>query len=152
MENPHASPLVSLYLAELVFGLLYAWLIHWLAVNHYLEGSTAWSVVIGNAATLFIEWIFIPTGWNHLVTFGSFAFSGLPMVLTYLYRHQKRMESHKRRPWPTQAAKVRDEAIMALTGMADEISRKTKAGEIAVQDMADVVNRLHLLRSLLKSV
>jgi hypothetical protein len=148
----HVSPLLPLYLSELVFGLLYALLIHWITVNGYLKGSTAWSVVIGDAATLLIQWLFLGEAWAPLATFGSFACSGMPMVVSYLYRHQKRVESHKRRPWPNEAARVRDDAVMELTSLADEIARKTKDDQVRLQDLPDWVNRLHLLRSLLKSV
>ena len=152
MHDPRVSPLLSLYLSQLVFGLLYAILIHWISTKGYLKGSTAWSVVIGDGATLMIQWLFIREGWSPLVTFGSFAFSGSPMVISYLVRHQQRLESHKRRPWPTQAVRVRDDAVMEITSLADEIARKTKEDAVRVQDLPDLVNRLHLLKSLLKSV
>src|SRR5262245_7531458 len=78
MDHPQTIPLISLFLAEFAFGLLYAALIHWISVNNYLAGSTAWSVVIGDAATLFIEWLFFHDNWSPWITFWCFASSGLP--------------------------------------------------------------------------
>ena len=145
--NSPTSPLLSLYLAQFLFGVLYASLIHWLSMKHYLPGSTAWSVVIGDAATLFIQWLFVRDGWNFGMTFGSFACSGFPMVITYLYRHQSNVirARHTRRPWPTAAAKARDDAVMELAMMADEIANEKAT-------VVSIVHRLHKLIGLLNSV
>ena len=153
MEYPQASPLLSLYLAQLVFGILYAMLIHWLSMNDYLKGSTAYSVVVGDAATLFIQWLFLPEAWHPFVTFGSFAFSGLPMVVSYLYRHQKKvLLSHKRRPWPTAALKVRDDAVMDITKVIADIEKAAKNNEINAGFLLGVVNTLHFVKKTLTSV
>lgn len=145
MEQSLVSPLIPLYITQLLFGILYAILIHWLAVNDYLQGSTAYSVVVGDAVTLFIQWIFFPETWSPQVTFGCFVFSGIPMIVTYLFRHQQKVLSHKRRPWPTAALKARDEAIMELAKMTHEIVEEKAT-------VASVVHRLHQVIGTLKSV
>ncbi len=145
MQFTEVSPLLSLYIAQFLFGCLYAWLIHWLSVNEYLEGSTAYSVVVGDAATMFIQWLFLPVTWHPMVTFGSFVCSGTPMIVTYLFRHEQKVLSHKRRPWPTAALKARDEAIMELAKMAYEIVDEKAS-------VASVVHRLHIVIGTLKSV
>jgi len=95
MSVAPVSPLVPLFITQALFGVLYALLIHWLSVNEYLPGSTAYSVVVGDAATLFIQWIFLRDEWTSLITFASFACSGFPMVVSYLFRHQQKVLSHK---------------------------------------------------------
>lgn len=145
MEHSLVSPLVPLYIAQSLFGVMYALLIHWLAVNNYLKGSTAYSVVVGDAATLFIQWVFFPQTWVPLVTFGSFVFSGVPMIVSYLVRHQQRVESHKRRPLPNNAMRVRDEAVMDVELMINKIVAN-KA------EVVCVVHELHQLKGKLKSM
>lgn len=145
MEHSGTSPLISLYIAQALFGVLYSILIHWLSVNDYLQGSTAYSVVVGDAATLAIQWLFFPENWSPWVTFCCFVFSGTPMVISYLIRHQQKVNSHKRRPWPTAALKARDEAIMELSKMTHEIVDEKAT-------VASVVHRLHMVIGTLKSV
>jgi hypothetical protein len=154
MTNSHASPLLSLFLAEFTFGLLYAVLIHWISVNNYLSGSTAWSVVIGDAATLFIQWLFIRDNWDPWVTFWCFACSGFPMVVTYLLRYQVKVEKkkHTRRPWPTFATGVRDEAVMMITDVIGDIEAKANTNEVTAGFLLGVTNTLHSVKTLLKSV
>ncbi len=148
------SPLLSLYLAEFVFGLLYAALVHWISVKHYLRGSTAWSVVIGDAATLFIQWLFIRDVWNPFITFGCFAFSGFPMVVTYLFRHQQHVEKvkHCRRPWPTSAIKARDAALMDITRVIGQIECAAKTNTVTPGFLLEVTNSLHYVKKTLTSV
>ena len=153
MEHPHVSPLLPLYLAQLIFGILYSMLIHWLSMNDYLKGSTAYSVVVGDAATLFIQWLFLPEAWHPFVTFGSFVFSGLPMVVSYLYRYQKKvLLSHKRRPWPTSALKARDDALMDISKVIADIEKAAKNNEINAGFLLGVVNTLHFVKKTLTSV
>jgi hypothetical protein len=152
MEHPHTSLLLPLFLAQSVFGLLYALLIHWISVNDFLKGSTAWSVVIGDAATLLIQWLFIRDNWHPLVTFGSFAFTGLPMVVTYLYRYQRKVLSHKRRPWPTAALNVRNNAVMDITKMIADIEVAAKDNAVTAGFLLGVVNKLHYVKKILTSV
>lgn len=148
------SPLLSLFSAELVFGMLYALLVHWISVKHYLRGSTAWSVVVGVAATLLIQLAFVRSCWSPLVTFSCFAFSGLPMVVSYLVRYQTKVEKakHVRRPWPTAALRARDEAVMDITHMIQEIECAAKANTVTPGFLLQVTNTLHCVKKTLTSV
>lgn len=154
METSQAFPILSLYLAETIFGLLYATLIHWMGVKGYLKGQTAWSVVIGDGATLFIQWLFFRESWNPFVTLGSFACSGIPMIVTYLYRHQMMIEKakHNRRPWPTAALKARDEALMDITKMIRDIENAANRKEITPGFLLSLSNELHGVKKVLTSV
>ena len=143
--NTPSSPVLALYLAEFLFGVLYAMLIHWLSVNDYLKGSTAYSVVVGDAMTLFLQWVFFQESWSPLVTFGSFVCSGTPMIVSYLVRHQQRVVSHHRRPWPTAALQAREDAVSMLDLLADQIAD----GDVS---SASVVHRLHQVIGTLNSV
>lgn len=147
--NPHVSPLVPLYITELLFGVMYALLIHWLATNSHLKGQTAYSVVVGDAATLIIQWFFFPQSWEPLVTFGSFVFSGVPMIVSYLFRHQQQVEkeikSHKRRPLPNFVLDILERAVMELNAIADQIAHENATA-------AGTVQRLHKLISMLNSM
>lgn len=145
MPASAVSPLLPLYITQLLFGVLYAMLIHWLSINEYLQGSTAYSVVVGDAVTLFIQWVFFPHTWLPLVTFFSFVFSGVPMIVTYLFRHQQKVLSHKRRPLPNNAMRVRDEAVMDLHLIISKIVEKQMPD-------VEVVHELHELSGRLKSM
>lgn len=154
MQHSAISPLIPLFLAELVFGLLYAWLIHWLGMNGYMKGQTAWSVVVGDAMTLFIEWLFYRMTWSPFVTLGCFAFSGLPMVITYFYRYQLKVEKakHTRRPWPTRAAKARDDALMEISMVIHEIEKAATIGNVTAGTLLTASNKLHSVKKILTSV
>jgi len=54
-------------------------------------------------------------------------------------------ESHKRRPWPTAAAQARDNAVMDLSMLADQVANQET-------DNAKVVHQLHQVIGTLKSV
>jgi len=147
MSYPPISPLVPLYIAQALFGVMYALLIHWLAINNYLKGHTAYSVVVGDAATLFIQWLFFSHTWLPLVTFGSFVFSGVPMIVSYLVRHQQRVESrsHKRRPLPNFVIDVREHALIELNAIADQIAHENATA-------VSIVHRIHKLIGMLNSM
>lgn len=143
-ESP-VNPLTALYIAESLFGVCYAGLIHWIAVNGYLSGSTAYQVVIGDAVTLLIEWAFIPAAWSPVVTFTCFIFSGLPMVISYLIRHEARVESHKRKIITGAGARVRDYVVMDLSALADDMAAERTTN-------ASNVHRVHQAIGTLKSL
>lgn len=145
MTHTPISPLVPLFIAQFLFGALYATLIHWLSVRNYLQGSTAYSVIVGNAVTLFIQWLFVRDGNSALLTFASFACTGLPMTLTYLYRHQIRVLTHKRRKLGNAAAHIRDDVVMDLSKMTHEIANEGVT-------VVSVVHRLHEAVGRLKSL
>ncbi len=154
MDNAHTSPVLPLLLSEFTFGLLYAALVHWISVNGYLNGSTAYSVVIGDAGTLFIEWIFFHNNWDPWVTFWCFTCSGFPMVITYLLRHQVQEEKkkHARRPWPTFANAMRDEALMGISKVISDIEKAANDNTITAGFLLTAVNALHCVKKVLNSV
>ena len=154
MSNSQEFPLLSLYLAETIFGLLYATLIHWGGMQGWLKGQTAWSVVVGDGVTLFIQWLFFRESWNPFVTFGSFVCSGIPMIVTYLYRHYllEEKKKHTRRPWPTAALRAREEALMELSLMIDEIEKAADMGSVAAGTLLKASNRMHTVKRILTSV
>lgn len=154
MDYSPTSPLLSLLLAELLFGLLYAAVVHWLSTQHYFPGGTAGSVIVGDAATLFIQWLFVRASWDPSVTFACFACSGAPMALTYWFRHHQRVEKakHCRRPWPTAALRVRDDAVMDITRMIQEIEIAAKKEMVTAGFLIGVVNELHAVKKTLTSV
>lgn len=153
MNGPHVSPLLPLFFAEIIFGLLYAVLIHWMGMKGYLKGQTAWSVVVGDGVTLFVEWLFFRESWNPFVTLGCFACTGVPMIVTYLYRHQLQIERarHTRRPWPTAALKARDDAVMEISLVIQEIEQAAET-QVTAGTLLKASNRLHLVKRILMSV
>jgi len=80
--------------AALVFGILYAGLVRWVSRRGF-EGQTAWSVVVGVAATLLAM---IPVlGLNIVaIIFCFFAASGTPMIVEYLLRVQTEIQQDKK--------------------------------------------------------
>jgi len=150
---PPTAEIAAILMAENLFGWGFNSLIVWAQGNKIWDVSI--SVVIGVAVTLIMPaalwWRYELGFWQSaLLLFGCFTASGIPMVIGSTRRSVK--ESHRRRSWPTAAAQARDAALMELTSIADEIASKTKSGEIKVQDMADVVHRLHQVKGTLKSV
>jgi hypothetical protein len=141
---PPTLPIVLL--VELLFGLGYNRLVAWGHERGIWHVS--FSVVIGVAVTLIVEVVFwwnLPmTGWQGaLLTFGCFAASGLPMVAGSQLRTVK--ESHRRHEWPTAAAHARDDAVMDLELLADQVANKK------ITD-ASAVNKMHQIVGTLKSV
>ena len=155
--NPHESRLLALFLSQFLFGCLYSVLVHWVSVRNFWPGSTAFSVVVGDAATLIIQWLFIPQDWPPIVTFVSFACSGFPMFITYQIRHQmliekKKADSKQRRPWPNFANQMRDNVIMDISKMIADIEEAAKDGTINAGFLLRVTNGLHGIIRVLKSV
>lgn len=129
------SPLLPLYLSQTVWGLLYAIFIHWMSVNHYGKGGTAFSVAVGVGVTLFIQWLYLPVAHTS-VTFGSFACSGFWMTISYMYRYEKRKKSHKARRLPNRAMKLKDDVCIDLNMIAEKLSAR--------DENASEVHELHL--------
>lgn len=154
MTTPAVSPLIPLYLAELIFGILYAMLIHWVSIHGWLKGNTAWSVVVGDGATLFVEWLFVRECWEPGVTFACFACSGFPMLVSYLYRYQTRVEKtkHTKSPWPTAARQMRDEAVIDIAMTIKDIQDAANTNQINAGFLLQVSNKLHGIKKTLTSV
>ena len=53
---------------------------------------------------------------------------------------------------PTQAMRARDDAVMDLSKMADDIAEKSKLNKLTVQDLPSYVHKLHQVIGTLKSV
>lgn len=96
-------------------------LIHWISVKEYLQGSTAYQVVFGDAMVMFILWLFFRDGWNPLVVFACFVFAGAPMVISYLFRHET--QSHKRKVINGAAARVRDDVVGTIAKLMAGIEK-----------------------------
>ena len=101
------------------------------------------SVIIGDAITLLIAYAFIRDAMPMRVIFIAFACSGLPMTLSYWYRHEQR-RSHKPRELGNRARRIRDEAEMDL----QLIAKKMADGE----NPATLVHAIHLVRGSLKGM
>lgn len=137
---PLEFPLVSLIvLVEFLFGIGFNSLVGWAHKNKIWHVSV--SVMMGVAVTLLIpalvlterEFYFWQASLFYLVCFIA---SGLPMVFGSTRRTVK--ESHQRRPLPNHAMQVRDDVVMELKLIIDEIVQK-KA------EVAMVIHRLHEL-------
>jgi hypothetical protein len=83
--KPDFSLILAVLLAELLFGLLFNLVIASLERRGYLEGFTAFAVVIGVAGTLMGVAVLDPRA--ALLSLGAFAASGLPMVVGSWWRH-----------------------------------------------------------------
>lgn len=152
---PPFEQIAAVYLVECLFGIGFNRMVAW-AHEHKLWDVSI-SVVIGVLATLLVPTAAWPTlelrTWQiALLLLGCFAASGAPMMIGSTRRTVAERESHHRRPWPTAAAQARDDAVMALTTLAEEIAEMTRADKINVRHLPDIVNRLHRIIGTLKSV
>lgn len=152
---PPVEIVTGVYLSEALFGIGYNKLVEY-AHQHRLWDVSI-SVTIGVTVTLIIPvaaWYALDLAvWQTALLFvGCFVFSGSPMIVGSLRRTVAESQTHKARPWPTRAAQARDDAIMSLTTLAEEISDMTRAGKLTLQHLPDVVNKLHRIIGTLKSV
>lgn len=141
---PPVFPLVSCVLALNLFGWGFNALVAW--VNRKRAWPVSFSVVIGVLVTLAVPTVtFLNrtlTMWQAgLVFLACFAGSGIPMV----FGNVRRQTSHKTRRLGNHAARVRDDVVMDLNRMADEIVN----GGVAVEK---VIHRLHQAAGSLKSL
>lgn len=137
---PPDFPLVVVL--EFLYGLGYNQLVRWVHAKKLWHVST--SVMFGVAGTIIIPLLFDQDLWNFAILyFVCFMASGVPMVWGSLARSGRK--SHKRRRLPNYVMTVRDDVVMELNVMADEIvNEKTRA--------VDVVHRIHKLIGTLKSL
>jgi hypothetical protein len=141
---PPVFPLVSCLLALFLFGWGFNALVAW--VNKKRAWPVSFSVAIGVAVTLLVPTAaFLHqslTMWQAgLVYLASFAASGSPMI----FGNVRRQTSHKTRRLGNHAARVRDDIVMDLNAMMDEIVN----GGVAVEK---VIYRLHQAIGSLKSL
>ena len=140
------AEIAAVLLAELLFGMLFNRLVEWAHFHRLWDVSI--SVTMGVAVTVVIPviawWRITLDFWLAAILLTAcFASSGTPMIIGSMQR--RAAESHKRRPWPTAAAQARDDALMDLNLLAEQIASKK------VTD-AQAVNGLHKVIGILKSV
>lgn len=162
--NPDITPIYAdiipteiavIVLLELLFGFGYNQLVAYWMKNNLMHVS--WTVVIGVVATLLIPAPFwfdntMPFWQSILYLAVCFAASGTPMIAGSMQRTVREKDQKKRKPWPVAALRARDDAVMELNAMADDIAKSVKANDLHVQDLPDYVNRLHYVIGTLKSV
>lgn len=147
------TELTAVLLGLTLFGIGYNRLIAY--AHHHALWHVSVSVALGVAVTLLVPavvwWRLSLAFWQSgLVLVLCFTASGVPMMIGSARRTIK--ARHERRPWPNAALKARDDVVMELSALADEIAEKTKSETLKVQDMADYVHRLHQMKGTLKSV
>lgn len=133
-------------LVELLFGLAYNGIVAYWAEHRLMHVS--WSVVIGVSGTLLIPALFwfdlsMPFYQSGLILLGCFTASGIPMIVGSMRRTVARKDDKKRRHLGNAAMHIRDDVVMSLAKMAHEIAERSKEDSIRVQDLPDIVNRLH---------
>jgi hypothetical protein len=144
---PLDIPLLSLIvLVELLFGIGFNQLVDW-AHQHNLWHVSV-SVSIGVAGTLIIPSVallhLVMPFWQAALVFGAcFVASGIPMIVGGTRRTVK--ENHHRRPLPNYAMHIRDDVVMEISKMLDEVV--TESVTIAL-----VVHRWHKIIGRLKSM
>lgn len=144
--------IVLVLLIEFLFGIGYNLLVAWWHRHRFSHVSI--SVAIGVAGTLVIPlavWfreLWLPV----FVLLVCFTASGIPMIVGSMKRTVRRKDDKKRRMWPNEAKKMRDLVIMELVSMAHEIADQVKRDELTVRDLPALVNRLHGVIGMLKSV
>lgn len=144
---PLDFPLLFLVLlVEFIFGLGYNKLVEW-AHQHNLWHVSV-SVVFGVAGTLIIPSVALLSVcmpfWQASLIFGAcFIASGIPMIAGGTQRTVK--ESHHRRPLPNYAMRIRDDVVMEISKMLDEVVNEGVT-------LALVVHRWHKIIGRLKSM
>lgn len=150
--NPDIFPTVYLLvLVELLFGLAYDQVVKFVHAHGIWHVSV--SVVIGVFMTglIFIIFMFdkvLPAWQFGLIVAACFAGSGLPMAIGSVTRDVK--DRKKKRPLGNSAARLRDEVVMELTTMANDIAERIKNDQLTIRDLPDLVNRLRQMKSMLK--
>ena len=144
---PLDFPLLFLVLlVEFIFGLGYNKIVEW-AHRHNLWHVSV-SVVFGVAGTLVIPSVALLSVcmpfWQVSLIFGAcFIASGIPMIAGGTRRTVK--ESHHRRPLPNYVMRIRDDVVMDINKMLDEVVNEGVT-------LALVVHRWHKIIGRLKSM
>ncbi len=155
---PPLMEIALVVLAEFVFGLGYNTLVA-LAGRRYPAAyrlMVSLSVALGVATTLVLPAVFwwgrTQATWQWAAIFLlCFAGSGLPMIGGSLKRNMAG-DSHRRREWPTAARRARDEAVMELSALAEEVHEKARTDDLKATTLISLVHRLHQVIGTLKSV
>lgn len=153
--NPAQIPLeiALIALVELLFGFGYNGLVGLLFRHNLMHVSL--SVVIGVAVTLLIPALFwfdytMPFWQAGLLLLICFTASGTPMIVGSMRRTVK--DGKRRRKIGNTAGRVRDEIVMDLNALARDIADMTKQNSLTLNDLPDIVNRIHGLIGSLKSL
>ena len=149
------TEIIVILLIEFLFGLFYNSVVDWAHKHEIMHVST--SVVVGVLVTLIIpvaafwhdEFYFWQTG---ILLAACFTASGIPMIVGSTRRTVVEKDNKKRRAWPTAANRAREDAVMELSAMAEDIARQAKDGRLTVSDLPSVVSRLYQVIGTLKSV
>lgn len=145
---PHfPTPLLAICLLVLVlFGIGFNKFTHWIETRRVWPVSL--TVAIGVSVTMLVPTVMFLNlqlfFWqSSLVYLISFTASGGPMIWGNVHRHVNRM--HKARPLSNRVMRVRDEVVMDLSAMAEEIVQNEA-------QVAKVVHRIHKNIGSLKSL
>jgi len=94
------SQVLVVYLALIIFGILYNQVIGWWIREKFLEGYTSLAVAGGVLVTVGLTAVF---SWQFaLLVLGAFCFSGLPVALGSIWRYvraRQRDQQAMRPPW-----------------------------------------------------
>lgn len=150
-----AETIALVLLLEIVCGLGYNALIAW-AHEHRLWHVSI-SVAVGVMGTLLIPSLAWFNVQMHLWQAGillaaCFTASGIPMMAGSLRRKTAERDQKKRRPLGNAAIRIRDEAVMELSAIAHEIAEQVREDRLTIRDLPALINRLHGLIGMLKSV
>ncbi len=160
--NPDTIPLFAdikptvialVLLLEFLFGLGYNIGVAYLMKHHLMHVS--WTVVLGVTGTLLIpsafwfdhSFLFWQTG---ILLMGCFTASGIPMIVGSTKRSVR--EQKKRRPIGNAAARIRDDAVMEVTTIIQDIVQRSKARQLDLNDLIIFMDRLHSVIGMLKSI
>lgn len=140
-------------LVELLFGLGYNALVAYWMTHRIVHVSV--SVVIGVTGTLLIPAV---VWFDHSFLFWEagillvccFSASGVPMIVGSMRRTVK--DQKKRRPIGNTAARIRDEAVMEVNTIINDVTHKAEKKELEMTDYVAFVGRLHALIGMLKSI
>lgn len=144
---PLNIPLAILILIlELLFGIGFNELVKW--ANKHKMWHVSISVVAGVAMTLLFPAVILMqvhvVFWQSSVFyFVCFTASGVPMIVGSTRQTVK--ENHHRRPLPNHVMKTRDDVVMEISAMLDEIVNNKV-------EVVSVVHRLHQVKGRLKSL
>jgi hypothetical protein len=148
---PPVLLIALMFAVQVGFGFLYNWIFRWIRIPVPL------AVVIGTFITGAIMYpFFFSTAlrgeqWLFL-TLIAFAGSGTPMALLSVKRTNDARESHRRRPWPTAALRVRDEALSSLSMIIHDVKARTNDSRIDAAFLVNLVDGLYEIIGMLKSV
>jgi hypothetical protein len=140
------TEIAVIVLLELLFGFGYNALVAYWTKHNLMHVS--WAVVIGVTGTLLIPALFwfgntMPFWQSILYLLLCFAASGTPMIAGSMHRTVQAKDDKKRRHLGNAAMRIRDEVVMDLNALANEIAERSKANAISLHDLPDYVHRLH---------